>query len=99
MRWKTHATEFTGLLRMNIDMPAIHATTANVELIFLEAKLILTYGRSVLDAALAEKIASLGSWFRGLRIENWMKSIVIIKPKTCFYGLCCLVRNRSGIRT
>jgi hypothetical protein len=67
---KTHATEFPGLNRMSLDMLAIPATTANVEMIFWQAKLILTYGRSVLDAELAGKIAILGSWLRELGIEN-----------------------------
>jgi hypothetical protein len=70
MWWKTHATEFPGLSRMSLDMLAIPATTANVERIFSQAKLILTDGRSVLDAELAGKIASLGSWVRELGIEN-----------------------------
>jgi hypothetical protein len=69
MWWKTHATEFPGLSRMSLDMLAI-PTKANVERIFSQAKLILTDGRSVLDAELPGKIASLGSWVRELGIEN-----------------------------
>jgi hypothetical protein len=30
MWWKAHATEFTGLFRMSLDMLAISANTANV---------------------------------------------------------------------
>ena len=63
-----HATEFPGLERMSFDLMAIPATTAQVERVFLQAKLILTDGRIVLDAELAGKIASLGSWFRELGI-------------------------------
>ena len=63
-----HATEFTCLARMSLDLLAIPATTAQVERVFSQAKLILTDGRSVLDAELAGKIASLGSWFHELGI-------------------------------
>jgi hypothetical protein len=66
--WKTHAAEFPGLARMSLDMLTIPATTANVERVFSQAKLILTDGRSVLDAELAGKMASLGSWSRQLGI-------------------------------
>jgi hAT family C-terminal dimerisation region len=67
---KTHASEFPGLSRMSLDKLAIPATSANVERIFSQAKLILPDGRSVLDAELAGKIASLGSGVRELGIEN-----------------------------
>jgi hAT family C-terminal dimerisation region len=53
---------------MSLDMLAIPATTANVKRFFSQAKLILTDGRSVLDAELAGKMASLGSWYRQLGI-------------------------------
>jgi hAT family C-terminal dimerisation region len=66
--WKTHAAEFPGLARMSLDMLAIPATTANVERDFSQAKLILTDGRSVLDAELAGKMSSLGFWSRQLEI-------------------------------
>jgi hAT family C-terminal dimerisation region len=62
MWWKTHTTGFPGLSCMSLDMLAIPATTENVEMIFSQAKLILSEGRSVLDAELAGKMASLGSW-------------------------------------
>ena len=68
MCWNMYATEFPGLARMSLDLTAIPATTAQVERVFSQAKLILTDGRSVLDAELAGKIASLGSWFRELGI-------------------------------
>jgi hAT family C-terminal dimerisation region/BED zinc finger len=66
--WKLHETEFPGIARMSLDMLAIPATTANVERVFSKAKLILTDGRSLLDADVAGKIASMGSWFRYLGI-------------------------------
>jgi hypothetical protein len=66
--WKLHETEFLGIARMSLDMLAIPATTANVERFFSKAKLILTEGRSLLDAGVAGKIASIGSWFRDLGI-------------------------------
>jgi hypothetical protein len=55
MWWKRHATEFPGHSRMSLDMLAILETTANVERIFSQAKLMLTDGRSVLDAKLAKR--------------------------------------------
>ena len=63
-----HATEFIGLVWMILDLLDIPATTAQMESVTFQAKLILTDGRSVLDAELAGKIASLGSWFRELGI-------------------------------
>jgi hypothetical protein len=45
--WKTPAAEFPGLARIRLDVLAIPATTANVEGLFSQAKLILTDGRSV----------------------------------------------------
>jgi hAT family C-terminal dimerisation region len=51
---------------MSLDILAIPATTMNVERIFSQAKLILKNGRNMLNAELAGKIASLGSWFREL---------------------------------
>jgi hypothetical protein len=66
--WSMHSAEFPGLARMSLDLLAIPATTAQVERVFSQTKLILTDGRSVLDAELAGKIASLGSWFRELGI-------------------------------
>jgi hAT family C-terminal dimerisation region len=66
--WKTHAAEFPGLARMSLDMLTIPASTANVERVFSQAKLIVTDARSVLDAELAGKMASLGSWYRQLGI-------------------------------
>jgi hypothetical protein len=62
--WTLHEAEFPGIARMSADMFCILATTARVERLFLQAKLILTDGRSVLDSEIAGKIASLGSWFR-----------------------------------
>jgi hAT family C-terminal dimerisation region len=61
MWWSMHSAEFAGLARMSLDLLAIPATTAQVERVLWQAKLILTDGRSVLDAELAGKIASLGS--------------------------------------
>jgi hypothetical protein len=63
-----HPTEFPGLARMSIDLLAISATTAQVERVLLQAKLVLTDGSSVLDAELAVNIAILGTWFRELGI-------------------------------
>jgi hypothetical protein len=71
--WKLHDAEFPGIARMSLDMLAIPATTAQVERIFSLAKLILTDGRSNLDAELAGKIACLGSWFRDAGIRNVKK--------------------------
>ena len=70
MWWNMHATEFTGLARMSLDLLAIPATTAQVERVFSQAKSISTDRKIVLDAELAGKIASLGSWFRELGIEK-----------------------------
>jgi hAT family C-terminal dimerisation region len=53
---------------MSLDLLAIPASTANVERVFSQAKLIVTDARSVLDAELAGKMASLGSWYRQLGI-------------------------------
>jgi hAT family C-terminal dimerisation region len=72
--WKLHETEFPGIARMSLDMLAIPATTANVERVFSKAKLILTDGCSLLDADVAGKIASMGSWFRDLGIGKETKS-------------------------
>jgi hAT family C-terminal dimerisation region len=66
--WSMHSAEFPGLARMSLDLLAIPETTVQVERVFSQANLILTFGRSVLDAELAGKIASLGSWFRELGI-------------------------------
>ena len=68
MWWNMHATDFPGLARISLDILAIPVTTAHVERVFSQEKLILQDGRSVLDAELAGKIASLGSWFRELGI-------------------------------
>jgi hAT family C-terminal dimerisation region/BED zinc finger len=67
--WKLHEAEFPGICRMSLDMLAIPATTAQVERIFSLAKLILTDGRSNLDAELAGKIACLGSWLRDVGLK------------------------------
>jgi hypothetical protein len=67
---KLHETEFTGIARTSLDMLAFSATTANLEKDFSQAKLILTDGRSLLDADVAGKFASMGPWFRDLGIEK-----------------------------